>query len=92
MELRCKDGDLAVIVGEMPGCEANEPGTHATVADKPVVFATNPTGLGPHTVEAGDALNVPMAHGVAATRPVSLTKVPARQDTQESTVPPGDGL
>ena len=23
MELRCKDGDLAVIVGEMPGCEAN---------------------------------------------------------------------
>ena len=23
MQLRCKDGDLAVIVGEMPGCEAN---------------------------------------------------------------------
>ncbi len=23
MELRCKDGDLAVIVGEMPGCESN---------------------------------------------------------------------
>jgi hypothetical protein len=23
MTLRCKDGDLAVIVGELPGCEAN---------------------------------------------------------------------
>lgn len=23
MKLRCKDGDLAVIVGELPGCEAN---------------------------------------------------------------------
>ena len=23
MALRCKDGDLAVIVGEMPGCESN---------------------------------------------------------------------
>ena len=23
MVLRCKDGDLAVIVGELPGCEAN---------------------------------------------------------------------
>jgi len=23
MTLRCKDGDLAIIVGELPGCEAN---------------------------------------------------------------------
>ncbi len=23
MDLRCKDGDLAVIVGDMPGCESN---------------------------------------------------------------------
>ena len=23
MVLRCKDGDLAIIVGELPGCEAN---------------------------------------------------------------------
>ena len=23
MTLRCKDGDLAFIVGELPGCEAN---------------------------------------------------------------------
>ena len=23
MELRCKDGDLAVMIGDMPGCESN---------------------------------------------------------------------